>query len=317
VGAPQSLAANSGTLSPLGLTRSGALYYMAGTGRTRIFTASLNLNTGKTISPPRSLHSDSPRCTFPAWSRTGEQLSFVASNGTNEMALVLFTPADGTFHTFPLALQRPLWRTSHTLVGIGGNGHYQVDTKTGEARLLIDSKTSGTRFEGAWSPDGDRWYNKFSQWERGLFRYDFRTKSRQVLFVPAPGMDLNQEVLALSPDGVTLAFQVRNPSLKTATLMLLPANGGEPRPLLTVHEPESFQFGAFAWLPDSKRLLVARSRGQISELWLVPADGKPPRKIAFPAIPVRSLRMSPDGKTIAFHIPRGKSELRVLENFLR
>jgi dipeptidyl aminopeptidase/acylaminoacyl peptidase len=175
-------------------------------------------------------------------------------------------------------------------------------------------------FEGVWSADGNMWFNRFDQNARGLFRYDFLTKRRTVVFVPSPGMEMGLENLALSPDGQILAFQVRDlPKYETGTLMLLPTRGGDPRPLLSVRKPESFQFGAFTWLPDSKALLVARSRGNDgpSELWLVPVSGAPLEKIDFPSVKIRNLRLSPDGKTIAFHSAKGElAELRVLENFL-
>ena len=101
--------------------------------------------------------------------------------------------------------------------------------------------------------------------------------------------------------------------------MLLPTSGGTARALLTIGKPETFQYGAFAWLPDSKALLVARTQrgNELSELWLVPTSGAPPKKIDFPLAKIRNLRLSPDGKTIAYHSPeQDLSELRALENFL-
>jgi Tol biopolymer transport system component len=175
--------------------------------------------------------------------------------------------------------------------------------------------------EGAWSADGNIFFNRYTRYERGIYRYDLRSKNRQVIFVPTPAMDLVQEVLALSPDGRTVAFQARSrPGRQTSTLMLVPAAGGDARSLWTVAAPDTFGYGAFAWLPDSSALLVSRTRGYqgVSELWLVPVSGMPPRRIDFPFSGyIAGLRLNADGQTIAFHSGEGeKSELRVLENFL-
>jgi Tol biopolymer transport system component len=124
------------------------------------------------------------------------------------------------------------------------------------------------------------------------------------------------ENLALSPDGETLAFQIREQNLARSTLMLLSTRGGEPHRLWTIEKPHNFLYGAFTWLPDSRSLLVARSRENVSELWLVPAGGSPPERIDFPEVPIRNLRLSPDGQTIAYHAGEEQGELRMIENFL-
>src|SRR6266542_3738259 len=92
-----------------------------------------------------------------------------------------------------------------------------------------------------------------------------------------------------SLDGRTLAFHARNNAAGTGTLMLVPVDGGEARPLLTIHRPESFWYGSFTWTPDGRRILAVRSRSQerpehepVSELWQVPVDGSAPTKIEFP-----------------------------------
>jgi Tol biopolymer transport system component len=106
--------------------------------------------------------------------------------------------------------------------------------------------------------------------------------------------------------------------------MVMPSDGGEARPLLVLKQPEAFYFGSFTWTPDSRQILAARSRSlnlspaneKISEIWLVPLDGSAPQKIDFPAMFVTCLRLSPDGKSIAFQFHQDRREVWVLQNFL-
>jgi dipeptidyl aminopeptidase/acylaminoacyl peptidase len=322
VGKPQLAMAASGRISPLGVTRQGALYYRIDLDFSRVYTAKLDLQARTTISAPK----EEGLGMFPSWSRNGE-LSYLGLREPGRPTLVFLSTRGETRPELPVALSlfaRPQWRTRNTVAGFGIGrgleGFFEINTRTGQSTLLGDYTSLETSFEGVWSADGNVWFNRFQQNRRGLFRFDFRTRKREVLFVPSPTQELGLENLALSPDGRWLAFQVRErPKLETGTLMLLSTDGGDPRPLLAVRRPEIFAYGAFTWLPDSKTLLVARSQnpGGLSQLWLVPTGGAPPAPIGFPAIKIRNLRLSPDGKTIAFHAGEGElSELRILENFL-
>ena len=319
-----------GSIGPLGMTRNGGLYHVLGTGFQTVYVAELDLKRRTTISGPRNVVKANlfGAHRFPSWSANGEELSFIGSKNRSDPLLAFYSTTSHAVRELPIrlnSLNRPQWRTSHSIVGFGVGegkvGYFEIDSRTGDARLLIDAETVGTRFEGVWSSDGNMWYNRFGQWKRGLFRYSFRDRKTEKLFVPKPGTEMGLENLALSPDGRTLAFQIRDqqnlPGYDRGTLMLLDTRGGEPRPLWSARRPDAFLFGAFTWLPDSKALLVARTRGEASELWLVPINGAAPEKIEFPAVSIRNLRMNRDGKTIAFHSGQMEmSELRVIENFL-
>jgi Tol biopolymer transport system component len=171
----------------------------------------------------------------------------------------------------------------------------------------------GAHFEGAWTRDGRNLFNRAGPAPQVVFRFSLEKRERRTLYVAASGEDLNQENLALSPDESTLAFQVRHTMEKSASLMLVPADGGVPRTLLKIHSPDQFAYGAFAWLRDGQSLLAVRSRGDASEVWRVPVDGREPARLDYPKMMIRALRVSPDGTKIAFHSGQQQSELWVME----
>jgi serine/threonine protein kinase len=322
--APELVVPDVGPIDPVGLTREGALCYKSFINFRNVYTARLDLRAKRTVGAPEPVTAQFVgNQHFPSWSPSGEELALLAQkNRLDPILLFISLRVVGTpVRELPLdfGLGRPQWR-GNKLIGFSssrGKGEYHtVDPLTGETTPLIDAGKLGTTYEGAWSADGQVWYNRFSKWERGLFRFDFRSQTQQVIFVPGPGMEMGLENLALSPDGETLAFQIREQNYTRSTLMLLSTRGGEPRRLWTIEKPHNFLYGAFTWLPDSRRLLVARSRENVSELWLVPADGSPPERIDFPEVPVRNLRLNPDGQTIAYHAGEEQYELRMIENFL-
>jgi Tol biopolymer transport system component len=75
-----------------------------------------------------------------------------------------------------------------------------------------------------------------------------------------------------------------------------------------------------AWTADSKNILYVKpqkgSKGV--ELWTVPVSGGEPQKAGLSMPQLMLLRVSPDGKNIAFTASEqpAKSEVWVMENFL-
>jgi Tol biopolymer transport system component len=259
------------------------------------------------------------------WSEDGRRLVFQSIRNPRQPMLVIYEPATGTRREVQVdarSMGRPQWVHGGSIMAIGESrdgiiGHFRINPATGEAQLFRSAKDLESEWEGAWSPDGKIHFNRYSDNRRGLFRLDAETGKRKVLYVPPAGVDLNRENLVVSPNGRVLAFHARNDAAKSAALMLLPAEGGEARTLMTIQQPDTFLLGSFAWTPDSKEILVSKTRNnRVSEIWRVPVDGSPPVKIDFPKMRIVCLRLNPDGKTIAFHGGAWRSEIWVLQNFL-
>lgn len=327
-GEPTELASNVGDWIPLGIDRSGTLFYQIEADSVDVYTAVLDLGAARTVSPPRPVMESLPGTTsWPNWNEDGIRLVFVSRPAAPQPpTLIVYDPANGSKRELAVELERadrPQW-TSHggTIMILGRpadgpQGQYRINPSTGNARLFMSDKDLESAYEGAWSNDGSIHFNRFSDWRRGIFRMDAATRERLVLFRPPAGVDLGTENLTLSPDGQTLAFHARNDSARSADLVLIPARGGQAQSLLTVHQPEMFRQGAFTWTPDGKSLLIARSTSGASELWQVPVDGSTPRRIDFPyKMLINSLRLNPDGKTIAFTKVDYRNEIWMRHNFL-
>jgi Tol biopolymer transport system component len=74
-------------------------------------------------------------------------------------------------------------------------------------------------------------------------------------------------------------------------------------------------------MPDGKNILFGKPQDgdrSIVELWRIPAAGGEPQKAGLSMSRLTLLRVSPDGKSIAFTASeqQAKSEVWVMENFL-
>jgi serine/threonine protein kinase len=326
-GEPQELRPATGAIEPLGISRDGSLFYRLDAPTVNVYTAVLDLAGAKTVSLPKPVVTryNGPY-EYPNWSADGARLVFDSRRDLRLPELLIHTRADDATRVLPVDLSH-VWRaqwyahdSAVVALGMSKDGKdafYRIDPNTGTHRLLAEFNEVESNFEGVWSADGDTMFNRYSDWRRGLFRLDIATGERRSLYVPPAGEDLATENLALSPDGRMLAFHARNDAAGTASLMILPANGGAARPLLTIRRPEAFLIGSFTWTPDSKEILASRTRNEVSEIWRVPVDGSPPAKIDFPAMRVQSLRLNRDGKTIAFTNVKNRAEIWVFERFLK
>jgi Tol biopolymer transport system component len=330
-GEPRELFPGSKNWDPLGLTRNGFMFYRRDDSSMDVYTAVLDLAAGRTVSPPvRVTRRFVGAYAFPDWSEDGKQLVFASHPDRLNPGVAIYDSRTSQIQELQPGLSfvgRPQWaEQGAAIMAIGAeqggeHGIFRIDPQSGQARLFKSAKELEAVTEGVWSRDGRFHFNRYTDQRRGVFRLNLASGERMVLYVPPPGVLIGRENLALSPDGKTLAFHARSESAGTGTLMIVPSAGGEARPLLTIKQPEYFPFGSFTWTADSKRVLAVRTRDlnpkqTVSEIWQVPMDGSEPRKVDFPETFFNCLRMSPDGKSIAFQMHRARIEIWVLQNFL-
>jgi Tol biopolymer transport system component len=320
-GEPELLKSDMGRIAPLRITRNGTLFYTVLTPLFDVYTAALDLS-GLTISAPKPItlrfagHNQ-----YPNWSRDGAYLSWTSGRGTSKPLILVQNVKTGQVREVTPKLTRysgPQWHPTNGHIvmhatGDAGGGFYGVDPATGDASLLIQDEVAESTLEGVWSGDGKTLFNRFGDWHRGLYRLDTASGRKQVLFVPPDGSQLLLENLALSPDDSTLAFTLDEyPRKGQISLMLIPSSGGDARVLLSIVKPDRFAFGALAWTPDSREIIMARSSG----IYVVSVSGGQPRRINAQVREAKMLRLSPDGKTLAFTAGEVKAHVWAMDNFL-
>ena len=110
-----------------------------------------------------------------------------------------------------------------------------------------------------------------------------------------PGAD--EDHAAWSPDGRWIAYQTD--ASGEQQIAVRPADGGAER--LLTHAISGY-FYTPVWSPDGTKLIAATAA---HELWLIPLDGGPERRIAQdPAAEIRDASVSPDGRWVAYSTMR-------------
>jgi len=148
----------------------------------------------------------------------------------------------------------------------------------GRSRQHADSPWSGFGEGLSWSPDGTTL--AFSERENrdepsAIFLLSLETGEKRRL-TTSPADHSGDEFPRFSPDGRTVAF-VRTRSYQ-AGIYLVPAEGGEPRPLV---KDNSFAVG-LDWTSDGREIIFSSMRvGNLGlyGLWRVPVAGGEPKKL--------------------------------------
>lgn len=342
-GAPSLVKADIGPMSALGMTREGALFLEARSNDSDIEVAAVDLaDTGREASSTRPIQRFTGTNLDPAWSPDGTALAYRSVRGEEVLVAIRSTQ---TAETRELHLQPRLnyftglsWARdgrSFAVYGTdlkGRSGVFRIDADNGRVvPILYQSHVENLSYEGFfWSPDGRRLY--FHGQRGSIYEVDVDSHTERVL-VAAPPMvnpgvipDGRLGPISLSPDGHWIATSRRDAPGKSSVATLVPVDGGAPRDLFRVDDPDWVNNTAMPWLPDGRAILVRKMKdpdGRASELWRVPIDGTPAKKLEFNVSRVASyaqgrISVHPTGDRVAFVVSENKSRTEVwsLENFL-
>ena len=343
-GAPELLKSDIGTFeSSMGITAAGALYF-GKTGRSRsVEVASVDWAAGKLLTPlpvRRFVGSHTP-----SWSSDGKFLACVSGpdlSGANKV-LAMFSldtgqvvreshPRMGFVSSAQLAPDARSFAVQGTDLK-GRSGIFQVEALSGEVTSIAVSEERGegrpeSLVNPAWSPDGKKLYyqklSPVSQEDRSIAFIEkdlVSGKEREIIRRTTLG------ATRISPDGRYIATPSSDPATKSATVLLIPLDGGEPRELLRVKQPSQFRIPG--WAPDSGAVIVWKiltnestltEANSSHEVWRVPIGAEQPRKLE---IDMRTLKasgpvaFSPDGRHLAYPVTgESTSEVSVVENML-
>jgi Tol biopolymer transport system component/DNA-binding winged helix-turn-helix (wHTH) protein len=167
---------------------------------------------------------------------------------------------------------------AYVLIETGKQSLWIQDFESGERRMLTPPDPAlcwGLRF----TPDG-----------RSLFYVTTQPNSTiSVLYRmsvhggPAQKLVVNIDAgIALSPDGMEIAFVRSFPGQHRDTLIVANADGSAERELISRQHPDKFSFATASWSPDGKLIALGASRISGTEFAIlgVPPHGGQPRELS-------------------------------------
>ena len=318
---------------PLGMTRTGALYYTAnGNGGTNIYVAdvdsalkvreeahvategSFNSNLGPAISPDGerlAYFSNLPgrgRVLMVRNLKTGEEREMgqqAGANPNNSAYGPMWFPTGDSVLVYARDPNRPgyhFWR-----VHLG-------DRKREELLSLAQL------WAYALSPNGKSLFYAGQETidsTGALVRFDIESKRQTVLTLTPSGANS----ISVSPNNQEVAYMVGGggPNKDGTRLEVMPASGGQSR---EVHSSSPWQdpwnVNGLGWTADGKSLLFVKPQNGETVLWRVPVTGGRPEPTGIVRKgQIKSPQMSPNGMQIYFGSSEPvPGELWALENFL-
>lgn len=292
---PRLLHRDIGRYFPLGVTRSGTLYFMLQTGMVDVYTADADFASTALVAQPKQVAPTAVGNNMSSgWSNDGRRLAYVASRGLSyrvSKALVIRDVDTGTERILrpPLAhMIAPLWSRDDTRILVSGTdlqnrmGGFIVEVASGRTVSIFDREAwtddaakardvrAGTAVpQGVggehvgslrWSPDGRAVV--YNRPQVGLISRDVVTGRENVLVdYRAEGvitLEWNPGAFRFSPDGQALAF-VAFPRGGPETTMVLRVKGMEQgarsRELL---RSATESLALQPWSPDGREVLVTR-----------------------------------------------------------
>jgi Tol biopolymer transport system component/serine/threonine protein kinase len=323
-GAPQLVKADVGQMRPVGFTRNGTFLYSLTSGGPSLFTATLDLTSGKAVATPvrAEAYSATDVLSFCQWSPTGEHIAYKAQPADRPQEIRIVSPKTGERRTLQarLGFIRPFrWSPdgkSFLMANMASMSTYRVfsfsatDGSVTESFRTEDGNTA--RSSQKWSPDGSGIY--FMRGKNLVLR-DLSARSESPVFAleNSPFEENASLQFDVSPDGKYLAVAGRHNSSGAITIQRLAIASGELMELVRLSKGDGARDPK--WTADGNFVVYLNGRG----LWYVPSAGGTPRLLDVSGIDstkIQSFDIHPDGKQLALNIAARKGDIWALENFL-
>jgi len=247
---------------------------------------------------------------FPALSPSGRLIAFSWDEGVpgpmhlfvkqvGQASEVRLTTAD-TADTVPAWSPDETYLAFHRHGGPGVRGIYIIPALGGAARRITDVADKAGHV--AWSPDGahlavsDAPGGANGPGPRRLYLVTVATGARKQLTTPPAGFLGNDSSPAYSPDGKLLAFARSTHTNSAAEVYVMPAAGGDARPVTT----DNLALAGFAWAADSRAIIYAARRGGTDRLWRRRLSGGDPELVAASGDDARSPSISRQGNRLVY-----------------
>ncbi|MBI4663860.1 MAG: PD40 domain-containing protein, partial [Verrucomicrobia bacterium] len=338
VGEPELVKEAIGRGRPLGFTRAGAFFYRVETSSKDVYLSALDPVSGKIQGAPTKVpFTFEGHTATPDWSQDGRFLACSLTpqgSGSSSASgtICIRNMVDGTERELKLdggSVWFPRWSPDGTCFVASGvekqrHAFFHVDAQTGKA-VWIPIRPQGGTLAG-WNPDGRAFYYPTGG---AIVRRDVRTGDETRFPVATNSLGIgytygNPPILA--PNAQMIAFRwvsLTNPWTATLpqSLYVSSLSGGELRRLATTTPPEFIDQYEVFWTPDSRYVMFTTARWQgnvrqLSTLWRVSATGGEAEKLGEMPEGASDLRISPDGRQLAFTVSKSKRDIWVMENFL-
>jgi Tol biopolymer transport system component len=327
-GPAELLKGDMGQIMPLGCSRDGVLYYAEHRGMDDIYEAELDPENGKVRGAAvRLVEQFVGRNSAPVWSPDGKSLAYFSNRdpgraygvGTREIVVrSMETGAERIFAGSRLSLRQAVrWTPDGRSILIAAK---EADTRqravfnllnvaTGQMRTIARSNLTlpfpvvdpaGAKFLVA---GGDQSSNIGT-----ITQYDLANGEARELYHAPPGWVLRN--LAISGDGVQLAFSVANAELRRNVIYTLATAGGEPKEVARLEKALARE--GLAWTTDNRYLLFVTG----DELFRVPSEGGAPQSTGVSEKGLSLISPHPDGSHIAYTVGQYfRIDIWTLENF--
>jgi Tol biopolymer transport system component len=331
---PQMVKSEVGASESIGISSQGTIFYAVDNRATDVFSAKIDVKSGKMISPPRKISlSFEGKNDLPRISPDGTRVVYGSSRGPQTSAsrmranmIVVQTLASGKEAEFSLPFSIPTfyelaWSAdSRQLFFIGSDADkklnlYRMDPNTGVHSKLIEEPIKGG---ACMSSDGNDVFLILgnSIREGSIQRLNIARGTKETIFT-APALPGR---IALSPDNKRLVFRLISSSGEQMTdqIVLLPVEGGNSRVLLQNTGSNSV-FYQLGWTPDSQNVLISKiGTDENHHLWIVPLDGSPARETEVKARMLRSFSLRAEDGLVVYAAGDFSSDNQIwaIENFL-
>ena len=321
-GSPVLVRSDMWRMVPLGATKTGRVVYQVNTGTRDVFTAALDPKTGDVASRPAAMNSPSNiNPSALSWSPDGQHMAQVVprSRGTR-----VYGPSDIIIRSIEQGEMRRLSPQMSRITGVdwpsngsglvvrgadtkGQDNIFAVDLETAKMRPIVENPVPGFGRGLTLAPGGKvAYFNKpdssFRNWQ--ITRLDLGTGVMQVLYTVDGPQFVNG--MAASPDGRQLAIGIRGGKYRSGIIALLPVTGGTPREIYRFSESEAAFFpSGFSWSRERGELIFGvgqaldSGNSKIDLRALSLSDGTL-RSLHVPPARIYAVRMSPDGRRIAY-----------------